>query len=90
MNQVHTLAGSSKLQQQLCGLKFQLSPLAFFQTNSKQTEVMYNEVAQAAGIFGGPSTCPAIFQAAVESDIPSELLRTHAEDSRKLYEISGM
>ena len=51
VNQVHTLAGSSKLQQQLCGLNFQLSPLAFFQTNSKQTEVMYNEVALAAGIF---------------------------------------
>ena len=59
VNQVHTLAGSSKLQQQLCGLKFQLSPLAFFQTNSKQTEVMYNGVAQAAGIFSCLPTQPA-------------------------------
>ena len=59
VNQVHTLAGSSKLQQQLCGLKFQLSPLAFFQTNSKQTEVMYNEVALAAGVFSCLPTHPA-------------------------------
>ena len=51
MNQVHTLVGTSKLQQQLCGLKLQLSPLAFFQTNTKQAEVMYSMVAEAAGVF---------------------------------------
>ena len=51
---MHTLAGSGKLQQQLCGLKFQLSPLAFFQTNTKQAEVMYNVVAEAAGVVPSP------------------------------------
>lgn len=60
VDQVHTLAGSSKLQQQLCGLMFQLSPLAFFQTNSKQTEVLYNEIALASGTFSRLPTRPAI------------------------------
>ena len=57
VNQVHTLAGTSTLRQQLCGLDFQLSPLAFFQTNSTQAEVMYNMVAEAAGICVAAHSC---------------------------------
>jgi len=49
IDQLHSLAGVSMLQQQLSGLHFRLSPLAFFQTNTVQTEVLYNEVAKAAG-----------------------------------------
>ena len=102
VNQVHTLAGSSKLQQQLCGLNFQLSPLAFFQTNSKQTEVMYNEVALAAGIFSCLSMRSAInnafaasgphshmLHAAVASDVLSELLRNHAEAPKTASQYIG-
>lgn len=51
VDQVHSLAGSATLHQQLCGLRFQLSPLAFFQTNTAQAEVLYNAVAEAAGLY---------------------------------------
>lgn len=55
VDHVHGLAGSRSLHQQLGGLRFRLSPLAFFQTNTRQTELMYGAVAEAAGV---PCRCP--------------------------------
>ena len=52
---MHSLAGSAILHQQLCGLRFRLSPLAFFQTNTAQAEVLYNAVAEAAGAGTNPA-----------------------------------
>jgi 23S rRNA (uracil1939-C5)-methyltransferase len=44
------LAGVSHLQEQLCGLQFSISPHSFFQTNAKQAELLYQQVA--AGVQG--------------------------------------
>jgi len=40
----HLLAGSEYVHEVLMGIKFRISPNAFFQTNSKATEVLYNLV----------------------------------------------
>ena len=60
VDQLYTLAGSSVLQQRLCGLSFRMSPLAFFQTNSQQTEVLYRAVADAAGVCTGLTGVPVV------------------------------
>ena len=36
----------------LCGLRFRISPSAFFQVNSEQTEILYHKAIEAAGLTG--------------------------------------
>lgn len=40
--------GSEKITDELCGLKFEISPSSFYQINSKQTEVLYKTAADFA------------------------------------------
>lgn len=47
-----TLAGPGRLIDTLCGLRFEISPLAFYQVNHDQTEQMYRAVAEMAGLTG--------------------------------------
>jgi 23S rRNA (uracil1939-C5)-methyltransferase len=42
------LYGSGKIEEQLCGFTFRISPKAFYQINPKQTEVLYNLVREFA------------------------------------------
>ena len=44
------LAGQARLEDELCGLRFQLSPLSFFQVNPIQTEKLYETAIRFAGI----------------------------------------
>lgn len=46
---VSVLYGRGFLLEKLCGLEFEISPESFFQTNTRQAEVLYNMVAEAAG-----------------------------------------
>lgn len=51
MTKERLLAGArSYIEQQLCGLSFQISANSFFQTNSYQAEVLYEEVRKAADL----------------------------------------
>lgn len=43
-----TLYGSGYITDELCSLKLRLSPLAFYQVNPKQTEVLYQKVKKLA------------------------------------------
>ena len=70
VDQLHTLAGSSMLQQRLCGLSFRMSPLAFFQTNSRQTKLLYRTVADAAGVCTCPFWCASCAWHAERSAVP--------------------
>ena len=47
--QEHTLWGSRHLPATLSGLTFQISPSAFFQTNSSQAELLHEAIARLAG-----------------------------------------
>ncbi|MEW5307226.1 MAG: hypothetical protein WDW36_009634 [Sanguina aurantia] len=44
------LHGSSTISDSLCGLTFSISPDSFFQTNTSQSEVLYDSVRVAAGL----------------------------------------
>lgn len=46
------LFGQERLEDTLCGLKFSLSPLSFFQINPVQTEVLYQTALDFAGLTG--------------------------------------
>ena len=46
------LYGKGFIEDILCGLRFRISPSAFFQVNSEQTEVLYQKAIEAAGLTG--------------------------------------
>lgn len=46
----HLLHGSAVLQEQLCGLWFEISANAFFQVNRGAAEILYGVVAEAAAL----------------------------------------
>ena len=46
------IAGARKLQEELAGLSFSISPLAFFQTNTEMAEQLYAVAAQLADLKG--------------------------------------
>jgi 23S rRNA (uracil1939-C5)-methyltransferase len=47
-----TLWGQDYLEDQLCGLMFQLSPQSFYQVNREQTEVLYHRAMEFAQLTG--------------------------------------
>lgn len=51
------LWGQERLEDTLCGLRFSLSPLSFFQVNPVQTEVLYQTALDFAGLTGNELVC---------------------------------
>lgn len=47
-----TLAGSSSIEETVCGLKFKVSPVSFFQVNPAQAEQLYEKVVEFAALTG--------------------------------------
>lgn len=50
-----TLYGNSYIEDYIGDIKFQISPLSFFQVNPKQTEVLYNKALEFANLKGNES-----------------------------------
>ena len=48
----HTLAGRQVIADSLEGLRFELSPLSFYQINPQQTALLYREALRLAGLTG--------------------------------------
>lgn len=48
----HTLWGSESIEDELCGLRFRISPQSFFQINPKQAERLYTRALEYAGTDG--------------------------------------
>ncbi len=46
------VAGAPALQEELCGLRFSISPHAFFQTNTEMAEQLYGIAGRLAGLHG--------------------------------------
>lgn len=51
-SKIKTLRGAQYLEEQLCGLTFRVSPLAFLQVNHQQTEKLYQLIHQYAALSG--------------------------------------
>ncbi len=47
-----TLFGKDEIEDVLCGLRFSISPLSFFQVNPKATELLYGKAAEFAALTG--------------------------------------
>jgi 23S rRNA (uracil1939-C5)-methyltransferase len=45
--------GEERLREELCGLRFEISHAAFFQTNTEMAERLYGAAAEYAGLSGG-------------------------------------
>lgn len=54
-----TLYGPGFILDGLCGMSFRISPGAFYQVNSTQTEALYNQAIELAAIEGGDSIIDA-------------------------------
>jgi 23S rRNA (uracil1939-C5)-methyltransferase len=50
--QTEQLKGPAALEEELCGLRFRISPDAFFQTNTEMAERLYGEAVELAGLSG--------------------------------------
>ena len=48
-----TLYGSDYITDELCSLKFNISPLSFYQVNHDGAEILYNKAKEYAGLTGG-------------------------------------
>ncbi|MVB10071.1 23S rRNA (uracil-C(5))-methyltransferase RlmCD [Caprobacter fermentans] len=48
-----TIWGQDTITDELCGLKFRISPLSFYQVNRRQAERLYRLAAEYAGLTGG-------------------------------------
>jgi 23S rRNA (uracil1939-C5)-methyltransferase len=46
------LKGDERIEEELLGLRFRISPDAFFQTNTEMAEVLYRNAAELAGLTG--------------------------------------
>ncbi len=47
--EVRLIHGKSTITESLCGLRFEITPFSFFQTNTKGAEVLYNKIREYAG-----------------------------------------
>ena len=50
-----TLYGSDYITDELCGLKFNISPLSFYQVNHDGAEILYNKAKEYAALTGKES-----------------------------------
>ncbi len=50
--EVHTIWGKDTISDTLCGLKFEISPLSFYQVNPVQTKKLYEQAIEYAALTG--------------------------------------
>ncbi|MBR6027520.1 MAG: 23S rRNA (uracil(1939)-C(5))-methyltransferase RlmD [Clostridia bacterium] len=86
-----TLAGPDTLEDTLCGLRFSLSPAAFFQVNPVQTERLYGEVLRladlrpadlAADVYCGAGTITLLLAGAAGRVVGIESVQAAVDNAR--------
>ncbi len=86
------LYGTGTIEDELCGLKFDISPQSFYQVNPVQTEKLYETAVQSAGLTGketvldaycGIGTISMVAARAAKEVIGVELNETACLDARK-------
>lgn len=94
-----TLWGSDYITDVLCGLKFRISPLSFYQVNRNQAEKLYNKAAEYAGLTGeetvldlycGAGTIGLSMAKNAKEIIGVEIVPEAIEDAKVNAEINGI
>lgn len=94
-----TVWGDSVLTDTLCGLRFEISPLSFYQVNHDQTEKLYGLAADFAGLTGeetlldlycGAGTIGLSMAGRVHRLIGVEIVAPAVEDAKKNAAANGI
>ena len=94
-----TIWGKDAITDELCGLRFSLSPLSFYQVNREGAQRLYGVVAELAGLTGrellldlycGTGTIGLSMAASVQELIGVEVVPSAVEDARKNAEENGI
>lgn len=93
------LFGDGKITEELCGLKFRISPKAFYQINPIQTEILYGKALEFAGFNGdeeiidaycGTGTIGLIASKKVKSVIGVEINKDAVKDAKENARLNGV
>lgn len=94
-----TLWGSDTITDILCGLKFRISPLSFYQVNRNQAEKLYNKAAEYANLTGtetvfdlycGAGTIGLSMANKAKEIIGVEIVPEAIEDAKVNAELNGI
>lgn len=96
---VHTLWGQGFIEDTIGDVKFQISPLSFYQINPVQTEVLYRKVLEFAALSGqetvwdlycGIGTISLFLARQAKKVYGIEIVPQAAEDARKNAKMNGI
>ncbi len=94
-----TLYGSDYITDELCGLKFNISPLSFYQVNHDAAEILYNKAKEYAGLTGnetlidlycGTGTIGLTMARNAKQLIGVEIIEQAVENAKKNAELNGI
>lgn len=95
----YVLWGTEGIEDELCGLRFRLSPRSFYQVNHTQTQILYEKAAEAAGLTGreilldlycGTGTIGLSMAARAAQVIGVEVVPEAVEDARRNARENGI
>lgn len=98
-DKVNILHGKDYITEEILGLKFKISPLAFFQTNSKGTEKLYSIVREFLGdeenktifdLYCGTGTIGQITAAKAKKVIGVEIIEEAANAANENAKLNGL
>lgn len=93
------LFGDGKITEELCGMKFRISPKAFYQINPVQTEILYGKALEFADFDGteeiidaycGTGTIGLIASSKVKSVIGVEINKDAVKDAKENAALNGV
>ena len=94
-----TLFGRDYIEDELCGLRFRISPLSFYQVNPEGTEMLYSKAREYAGLSGketlldlycGAGTIGLTMAKNAKQIIGVEVIPEAIENAKENAEINGI
>ena len=95
----YTLWGNDRINEELCSLRFTLSPLSFFQINPPQAEKLYAKALEYASpdgdalildLYCGTGTISLCLARGAKRVIGAEIVSSAVEDARRNAEANGI
>lgn len=96
---VQILQGEACISDALCGLRFEISPYAFFQTNTEAAELLYQQVQRLASgfqartiydLYSGTGTIGMVLSGQAEQVFGIEEIASAVQDARANAERNGI